>query len=82
MIIWIGMVGRTIATARNAPKFPYCPSGIAFASRCTTHISIPPPMFAIISQPLWRKKEARDCSAEDPAGLDVEFDMRVLEKSG
>src|SRR5437867_2962051 len=53
------MVGSNMATVRNAPKPPYSSSGMALARKCTAHIKTPPAMFASMSQPLWRKNDAR-----------------------
>src|SRR5262249_55410414 len=41
---------------------PYSDTGIFFERKWTAHIKAPPATLAIISQPLWRKKEDR-CAA-------------------
>ena len=53
-----GKVGMHMMTARKPPKMPYSSCVTAWERKWTSHMNIPPPILAIISQPLWRKKEA------------------------
>src|SRR5580765_4283523 len=53
------MFGSSISSARNTPKTPYCPVSKNRLRKWTAHMKAPPPMLAIISQPLWRKNDER-----------------------
>src|SRR6266436_1719536 len=76
-----GMFGSNIRNARNTPKPPYCPVGKNLLRKWTAHMKAPPPMLAIISQPLWRKNDER--WAEGVRGMvsALASDMVVIQNS-
>jgi hypothetical protein len=70
-----GMIGTHAVTISIVPKMLYSASETFFASRCTPKAITPAMMFAIISQPLWRKNAA--CGLWSTVGIALSFSADI-----